>query len=199
MSNLGRSVIFYGPMKSGKSLQLIWTAKRLEEENRKYLVFKPSIDKRDGAFIASRGSDIMIPAIMVNLGSDIIHHVKREIAERGGVSAVLVDEINLFDSGVMLAHEFCVDSGIDFFAAGLDRDFRKQWFQLGQGPETMFHLVAEYDEETLLAAKCEVCGSRAYYTQKLINGNPAPESSPLVEIGDSQYQARCSKCHQLDI
>ncbi len=59
------------------------------------------------------------------------------------------------------------------------------------------------DGRELRAARCDklqaisvVCGGSASRTQRLINGEPAAYSDPIILVGATEaYEARCRACH----
>lgn len=195
----GRKTIYYGPMRSGKSLELINFANRNPfVEN--WQAFKPVIDTRDMGIIRSRGIDTTIKCTQVNYARQIIGMISKDS------KTILLDEINLFDAdGLMYLLEYItLELGMDVVAAGLDRDFKKEWFVLpGQETEpdgdrmTMEQLLQEFDYQYGLTAKCAVCECPAQYTQRLVDGKPAKRSEPLVVIGDLEYEPRCAVCHKM--
>jgi len=43
-----------------------------------------------------------------------------------------------------------------------------------------------------------VCGAPATKTQRIINGQPARFSDPIIKVGASEaYEPRCRHCHQV--
>jgi thymidine kinase len=84
------------------------------------------------------------------------------------------------------------DRGIRVILAGLDQDFRGKPF----GPTPVLLAVAEY--VTKLQAICVKCGAPASRTQRLIDGLPAADDEPVIQVGAlEQYEARCRHCHEL--
>jgi thymidine kinase len=82
--------------------------------------------------------------------------------------------------------------GLRVICAGLDLDFRGEPF----GP--MPRLMAQAELLDKLHAICVVCGAPASRTQRLIDGQPARFSDPVIVIGASEkYEARCRDCHQV--
>ena len=75
---------------------------------------------------------------------------------------------------------------------GLNMDFKGEPF----GPMPILMAIA--DQVNSLTAICSKCGSEACFTQRLINGAPAPVDSELVIVGaEEAYTARCRKCHDV--
>ena len=76
--------------------------------------------------------------------------------------------------------------------AGIDMDFRGEPF----GPMPRILAMAETVDK--LHAICMVCGASATRNQRLVNGEPAPYESPVVQVGGAEsYEARCRRCHQV--
>ncbi|MCR4340169.1 MAG: thymidine kinase, partial [Gemmatimonadaceae bacterium] len=71
-------------------------------------------------------------------------------------------------------------------------DFRGEPF--GAMPQLM--AVAEVVDK--LHAICVLCGGPASRNQRLIDGKPAPYSSPQIMVGAADsYEARCRMCHSV--
>jgi len=115
------------------------------------------------------------------------------IAERERVIGKPVDCVAI-DEGQFVHELFdcaraLLERGYDVLAAGLDLDFRGHPFgdMLALG-----WLVNAYGGNvTWCIAYCE-CGARAFFSQRLINDQPASYESPTVMPGDS-YRPRCAK------
>ena len=70
--------------------------------------------------------------------------------------------------------------------------------QLGEPFMITAKLLAKAEFVTKLTAICAVCGREATMTQRLINGEPASEDSPVVMVGASEsYEPRCRRCHEI--
>lgn len=188
------SQIFFGPMGAGKSLALL----KIAQENRmkNILAFKPRRDQRDGAWIKSRGWASALPAVLVDSGHEIISYTMRR-AEENWVDLVLVDEVHLFqEPTAMHIGYFLAGKNIPVYAAGLNLDFRGLPFPVSPDLD-MVKIIASYQIQTGLTALCAVCAEPATHTQRLIDGAPAPSSTPLILVGgDDVYQARCKKCYK---
>ncbi|MDR2867504.1 MAG: thymidine kinase [Acholeplasmatales bacterium] len=180
----GSIEIVCGPMFAGKTEELIRRIRRLDYAKKKYLVFKPSIDKR-----YSNESEIVshnlrtCQAILIDSSSEIEKYITSSI------NAVIIDEAQFFDDGLIKVVDNLADLGIRVIVGGLDRNFRGQPF----GP--MGNLLAIAENVTKLTAICVVCGEPATRTQRIINGKPALENDPLILVAAKEsYEPRC-RCH----
>lgn len=194
---MGRSILFTGPMKSGKSLELLKVAHSLDSKNIPYLSFKPKADTRDRGFIKSRCPEYpSIPCVPLANPNSVIH-----LIEKHPVQHVIFDEINLFTPDIIGALGYLYMDDVSVYAAGLDLDFRGEPFMLsGSSHISMASIKAEFDEVINLYADCEVCSAPATHTQRLRHGKPVIYTSPLIVIdGDEEYtyQARCAGCHKV--
>src|SRR5205807_1871429 len=63
-------------------------------------------------------------------------------------------------------------------------------------PPTMGRLLALAESVDKLQAICMVCGAPASRTQRLVNGEPAHYSDPIIMVGAREvYEARCREHH----
>ena len=203
---VAQSVLHVGPMKSGKSKALLEKAKELEANNISYICFKPSVDHRNGDYLYSRHfkDDYKVPVMKVDYAKQIYTKV---IKKKSSYTTVLIDEIMLFDSDILGVIDALYYHKIDLIAAGLNLDFRKMPFPLSDWglitdnndllSMTMEHVMDQFNEIVYHESACEVCGKNARYSQRLIDGEPASFDSPLIIIGDEEYQARCQMHHAL--
>jgi thymidine kinase len=80
-----------------------------------------------------------------------------------------------------------LEAGYDVIAAGLDLDFRGLPF--GDMLKLMWYVPVYGGSTTWCISYCK-CGARAFFSQRLINGEPAPYDSPVTLAGE-MYEPRC--------
>lgn len=178
--------VICGGMFSGKSEELIRRIRRARIAKQEVMVFKPRIDDRYllGAITSHNG--VHTEAITIDHVSEMMDVVK------AGIDVVAVDEVQFFDDAVVEATQHLANQGLRVICAGLDLDFRGRPF----GPTPVLMAVAEY--VTKLHAICLRCGGAASRTQRLIDGRPAAEDEPVIQVGaHEQYEARCRHCHEV--
>ena len=183
----GSLEIVCGPMFSGKSEELLRRIRRAEIAGLAPALFKPAIDDRFGAsdVVSHAGSRLQCHAI--GDPRDIEVH-----PATSGARVIGIDEVQFIDVAIVDVIHRLVRAGSRVIAAGLDRDFRGEPF--GPMPE----LLARADFVEKLHAICQICTGPATMTQRLVNGEPARSSDPVIVVGASeQYQARCRGCHRL--
>ncbi|OYD08199.1 thymidine kinase [Paludifilum halophilum] len=173
-------------MFSGKSEELIRRIRRARIARQEVAVFKPSVDSRYRPEAITSHNGVHTEAVSVAGAAVIPEYVAPE------VTVVAIDEVQFFDDAVVEVAQTLADRGVRVICAGLDQDFRGRPF----GPTPILMAVAEY--VTKLQAICIQCGGAASRTQRLIDGFPAEEDQPTIQVGASeQYEARCRHCHQV--
>lgn len=180
----GHLEVITGPMYAGKSEELIRRLRRTAIAGQNAAVFKPIIDDR-----------YAIEEVVSHAGSKIKAYPIRGWEEMYDamdfmpkLEVIAIDEVQFFDDGMIDAIERSI-SVFRVIVSGLDLDFRKQPF--GIMPE----LLAMAKFVVKLRSVCQVCGEDAMYTQRLLNGKPAPLSGETVIVGgQEQYEARCERC-----
>lgn len=197
---VGSFEIIIGPMFSGKTEELIRRLKRHEIRRRHAHLFAPINSKGryggEGEWRSLGGLSYGDVSFVGEDDEGIIALVNETLTK--GFDIIGIDEIQFFTLGneepplIVDAIRLLNEHGIDIIAAGLNMDFRGEPFG------KMGYLIAIADKITQLTAVCDICGKEAYYTQRLLNGKPAPYDSPLIMIGAREtYQARCKDHHEV--
>jgi len=180
--------VIAGPMFSGKSEELIRRVKRVMIAGQKVRVFKPRLDDRYHKTDVVSHDGQRVEAEPVASAAELLEQVEAN----GPVEVVAVDEAQFFDDELPEVLERLADRGIRVIAAGLDLDFRGEPF----GPMPQLLARAEFVEK--LSAVCVRCGRAATRTQRLIDGEPARASDPVILVGAMEaYEPRCRGCHVL--
>ena len=175
---------FVGPMFSGKTRDLLKRIDPLKYDPRKYsyIGIKPEIDKRN---FNTRSAEDFIDWNYVENSKGILELSKE-------YDLIAIDEIQFFDKGIVKIILELQKEGKNIIFAGLDRDFRGEKF--GSMPE----LMTITNKLEKLYATCNQCGEPAYYTQRLIDGEPASYKSDIILIegsGKETYEPRCFQHH----
>jgi len=180
----GQLELICGPMYSGKSEELMRRLRRVGYARKHAILVKPAIDDRYSVneVVSHEGQ---------RMAARVVRNPEAILALATGCDVVGVDEGQFLDDSLIEVCEQLVDRGIRVVIAGLDLDYRREPF----GP--MPRLLAMADEVAKLKAVCHGCGESALYTQRLVDGNPAPFSGETVVIGGlDSYEARCRGCYE---
>jgi len=181
-----RLEVIVGSMFSGKTEELIRRVKRARIARLKVQVFKPQLDDRYGRSRVASHDGGALEAEPVSGAAELLERVAPD------TQVVAIDEVQFFSRAIVAACEQLVASGRRVICAGLDMDFRGEPF--GPVPE----LMARAEEVLKLAAICVRCGRPASRTQRLIGGQPARYTDPVILVGAQEvYEARCRWCHQV--
>ena len=184
----GRLEIICGPMFSGKSEELIRRLRRGIIARQRVMTFKHALDNRFSFDCVASHTGDKIDAQAIDTPERILTFVKK-----GGADVIGIDEVQFFPNSIVYVIDELVNSGKRVIAAGLDLDFKGIPF----GP--MPTLLTLADDVMKLKAICAICGKDALFSQRLINGNPAKYTDPIILIGAQEsYQARCRNCYTID-
>ena len=175
-----------GSMFSGKTEELIRRVRRAQIARQKIQVFKPVIDNRYGVEEITSHNGMQVQALPVADADTILSLVEPD------TTVVAVDEVQFFDWRIAAVVNELANRGVRVIVSGLDIDFRGEPF----GPMPL--LMAEAEQVDKLQAICVVCGQPASRTQRLINGEAASYSDPVILVGASEvYEARCREHHEV--
>lgn len=172
-----------GPMFSGKSEELIRRVTRALIARQRVQVFKPAIDDRYQRMAVASHAGRTLDAEPVADAAELRQTVNDE------TQVVAIDEAQFFSDDLVAVVERLAEEGRRVIMAGLDLDFRGEPF----GP--MPGLMARAEVVEKLTAICR-CGRAATRTQRLIQGQPAHATDPIVLVGAAEsYEPRCRDCH----
>ena len=191
----GKIELMLGPMRSNKTAELLRRAEVRRQYAKQYvLVLKPSDDTKGGpGVVESRNPNGHGKMNALEFRSSdpwpvfqTIADIEQQIGKR--VECIAIDEGQFVD-GLFLFTKNLLDGNHDVLVAGLDLDFRAVPF--GEMLNLSWLVNAYGGGITECMAYCS-CGTRALYSQRLIEGKPAPYDSPIKMPGDS-YEPRCAE------
>jgi len=181
-STVGRLHVIAGCMSSGKTGELIRLLSRHAVTGDSIVIFKHSVDSRDGDKARSRLGTEMVARVV-----DGPHEIDPD-----GCRVVAIEEAQFFGPELAPVVQRLLADGHLVYATGLNQDFRGEPFGV------MPTLMALADEMSLLTAICQKCHGVGTRTQRIIDGEPAPWDSPLILVGGGDfYEARCPDCHEV--
>lgn len=183
----GRIEVISGVMFSGKSEELLRRIRRALIARKRVQVFKSHLDDRYGRPRRLKSHDgSEISAEPIHAGRNLRELVNPE------TDVVGIDEVQFLDADIVPVVQWLADRHVRVILAGIDMDFRGEPF----GPIGELMAVAEMVDK--LHAICMQCGEPATRNQRLIDGEPAPAESPVIQVGGAEtYEARCRHCHEV--
>jgi len=173
-------VFITGPMKSGKSLELIARVEPFKFAGKKILYLQPKKNVRESNITSRLGIDT--EALVVSSLNEVTDDF----------DVVGIDEIHMFDADDAAVIEKWVRGGKDVFISGLDIDYQGKMIEV-------VRKIFELSPDSVLTkhAVCEVCQAYdARFTQILKGDSPVREGlSPVTpDDGTYQYETRCRAC-----
>lgn len=185
---IGRIELGVGPMFSGKSEWLLGRLKVHKFAGHSIVAIRPAIDNRYSQREITSHNRTSFEAETARDVRDI-----EELMRRNGKVHVLgVDEIQFFNPELADFFDQQRREGVLIYATGLDLDFS------GEPWPTTNRVMAFANRIEKHLAVCSVCRRvNATRTQRLIDGMPAPRSSPKVFVGGiDAYTARCEEDYE---
>ncbi len=183
----GEFEVYFGPMKSGKTHELLNRVEKLNYVTGvNFKFYKPSLDERDKDIKARNTLGKTYPSTFIEASNPY-----KLLDEIGEEQVIGIDEAQFFSNDITdVVEELKKDKNV--IASFLDLDFKGEPF--GPAP----YLIAMADKVKKLESVCdyEGCNNSAKYTQRFIDGKPAHANSPLVLIDNHEnYEARCKEHH----
>jgi thymidine kinase len=174
-------ILILGPMKSGKSFDLISRFASLQYAEIPFKIFQPEKNTRDQSVWSRNG---------VSLGAEKISDLRAIKKEELKVAGI--DEIHMFNDEDAYIIEEMLKRGIKVIASGLDTDYKGEMFPVIKRLLSMGPKHVEFKR-----AVCEICKNPdAVYTQVYKNNEPILTGIPSIipEDGSYVYKPVCRNC-----
>lgn len=173
--------LILGPMKSGKSLEIVRRFGHLPYSTTRFALYQPRRNVRDDQVSSRSGA---------SLAASKITRLREILPTEAHV--VGIDEVHMFRPTEVAAVRQLLNKGISVVAAGCDMDYRGRLFT------TVRRLLELGPTEVVYRqAVCERCRTpHAVYTQIVHHGEPVLRGLPAVvpEDGTYHYQPMCRRC-----
>jgi thymidine kinase len=173
--------LILGPMKSGKSFDLISHFAPLQYTDISHILYQSNHNVRDEKISSRNG---------VCIEAEKIKSLQEALDKN--YSIIGIDEIHMFDPTDVRIVAQLLKNGVKVVAAGLDMDYKGKIFDIVRG------LLELGPKEVLYKrAVCEMCRlPRAVYTQVFEKGKPVIADMPSVipDNGLYTYQPVCHRC-----
>lgn len=173
--------LILGPMKSGKSFDLISYFAPLKYTKINHVLYQSARNVRD-EHVSSRNGVLIEAKKIASL----------QEALQSDVAVVGIDELHMFDPADVSAVAQLLQKGVKVVAAGLDMDYRGKMFDIVKQLLELGPKEVKYRR-----AVCELCHEpAAVFTQVFNSGVPITEGAPPVipDDGTFTYQPVCHNC-----
>jgi thymidine kinase len=175
--------VVLGPMKSGKTLELVSQIAPLRYATIGYQVYQSDRHGRDAGVVSRTGASL--PTVRTRALTPLL--------TAGPVEVVGIDEIHMFTPDDVAVLGTLLERGVRIVVTGIDTDHRGELFPTVQALLELGPAAVMYRR-----AVCDQCRDfSAIYTQVLADGVPftAPlGGQPLPDDGTLGYEARCRRC-----
>lgn len=180
----------YGPMNSGKSMALLQMAYNYEENNKKVVLIKSSIDTKGEDYLVSRiGPKRKVDIKLLENESLFCDKYIKSILK---TDAILVDEAQFLTKKQV--EELWIISkkhNISVICFGLKTNFKSEFFE---GSKRIFELADKFKElETICS-----CGVKARFNARKVNGRFTLKGDECIIDGKKEkheYVPLCGKCY----
>lgn len=172
-------------MSSAKTLNLLAAAHTYQQQARKVVLVKPSLDDRFGKdCIQSRAGLEKKADILLSKTDRLSPNQFR------GVDCILVDEVQFLNPlQVEDLRAISIEANVPVICYGLRTDFKSKLFE---GSKRLMELADAIEE---VKTTCNFCSKKAIFNMKFINGKPSLRG-PQVDLGaEEKYLAACGKCY----
>jgi thymidine kinase len=184
---MAKLYFYYSAMNAGKTTTLLQSAHNYHERGMRTLLLTPAIDTRMGTGVISSRIGLSAPARGFEREQDLLALVRADIAERGALHCVLVDEAQFLTRTQVWALGDVADNlGVPVLAYGLRTDFRGELFEGSQ------YLLAWADNIDEIKTICHT-GRKATMVLRVDDKGRAVKDGPQVEIGGNDRYVSVSR------
>jgi thymidine kinase len=184
---MAKLYFYYSAMNAGKTTTLLQSAYNYHERGMRTLILAPTLDNRYGEGVVASRIGLKANARRIAGDADLVELVKTDIAARGALHCVLVDEAQFLTRAQVWQLSDVVDVlGIPVLAYGLRTDFRGELF------EGSSYLLAWADHLEEIKTICHT-GHKATMVVRVDAHGRAVTEGPQVEIGGNDRYVSVSR------
>ena len=184
---MAKLYFYYSAMNAGKTTTLLQSAYNYQERGMRTLILTPRLDHRAGQGVVASRIGLTARATIFDGDSDLFELIKADIAARGALGCVLMDEAQFLTKPQVWQLSDVVDRlGIPVLAYGLRTDFRGELFEGSQ------HLLALADNLVEIKTICHT-GKKATMVVRVDENGRAVKDGPQVEIGGNERYVSVSR------
>src|SRR5690606_27474748 len=184
---MAKLYFYYSAMNAGKTTTLLQSAHNYRERGMRVLILAPALDDRAGSGTVASRIGLQAEALAFAADADLQAVVQADIAARGRLHCVLVDEAQFLSRPQAWQLSEVVDAlDVPVLCYGLRTDFRGELF------EGSSHLLAWADELQEIKT-IRHSGSKATMTVRGDAQGRAVQDGPQVEIGGNERYVSVSR------
>lgn len=184
---MAKLYFYYSAMNAGKTTTLLQSAHNYSERGMRVMILTPRLDHRDGSGTVASRIGLQAEGAAFGAEDDLDAWVRQDIAARGKLDCVLVDEAQFLSKAqVWQLGEVVDELRIPVLCYGLRTDFRGELFEGSQ------YLLAWADDLTEIKTICH-SGKKATMTVRVDEAGHALREGPQVEIGGNERYVSVSR------
>ena len=184
---MAKLYFYYSAMNAGKTTTLLQSAHNYRERGMRVAILTPALDHRAGSGKVASRIGLQADGTAFQRSDDLEALIRADIAARGPLHCVLVDEAQFLTKAQVWQLSEVVDAlRIPVLCYGLRTDFRGELFEGSQ------YLLAWADELTEIKTICHT-GKKATMTVRVDDKGRALLAGPQVEIGGNERYVSVSR------
>ncbi len=184
---MAKLYFYYSAMNAGKTTTLLQSAHNYHERGMRTLLLTPRLDTRAGEGVVASRIGLSARGTVFGRDDDLEAITRADIAARGPLGCVLVDEAQFLTRPQVWQLTEIVDAlGVPVLAYGLRTDFRGELFEGSQ------YLLAWADSLVEIKTICHT-GRKATMVVRVDASGRAVKEGPQVEIGGNDRYVSVSR------
>ena len=184
---MAKLYFYYSAMNAGKTTTLLQSAYNYHERGMRTLIITPQLDNRFGEGVVASRIGLKANARRFAADEDLLALVQADIAARGALHCVFVDEAQFLSKAQVWQLSDVVDKlNIPVLAYGLRTDFRGELFEGSR------YLLAWADNLEEIKTICHT-GRKATMVVRVDAHGRAVTEGPQVEIGGNDRYVSVSR------
>ena len=184
---MAKLYFYYSAMNAGKTTTLLQSAHNYHERGMRTLILTPRLDTRSGVGVVASRIGLSAQGVVFSRDDDLERIARDDIAARGPLHCVLVDEAQFLSKPQAWQLTDIVDRlDVPVLAYGLRTDFRGELFEGSQA------LLAWADNLVEIKTICH-SGRKATMVVRVDERGRAVTDGPQVEIGGNDRYVSVSR------